>query len=304
MGTMKIRIGPGVLIAAVALIVSTAALPSRASSTAQAPPVGPEAGALSGRSFFTTSTTSRWLVRLPLDVAVTDVSTRFSGDGRVIGFFLAEADKPLDEGLILHGNGIGQCKKKGCAARAPRFRFTYRSSDSDTLHAGLYDVYVIADGAPVTLEIRVEGVPGTTRLRGGSPVPAVIKTLTHRVVQQDQGNVYSAGRFLADTAPRFEFGLVGIWAAGTNYVGDGFGDCYYYPGDLNRPPSEEMAFLPGCPTGDGFEHKFVSERPLENGGFVYVSGNRIGPDGIGGWFSSASVPKRYGAVAAWIDLTA
>ena len=293
----------GAFIAAVTLIVAVAALPSRASSTEGAPLVSPEAGALSGQSVFTTRTTSKWLVRLPRDVAVSDVSTGFSGNGRVIGFFLAEANKPLNKGLILHGNGIGQCKKKGCVARGARFRFTYRSSLADTLYAGLYDVYVIADAAPVTLEIHVEGLSGTTRLRGGSPVPAVIKTLTHRVVEQDQGSVYSAGHFLPDGAPQTEFGLVGIWAGGTNHVGAGFGDCYYYPGDLNRPPSEEMAFLPGCPTGDGFEHKFVSERPLENGGFVYVSGNRGGPDGAGGWFSSAGVPKRYGAVAAWVDLT-
>ncbi|MGH9338559.1 MAG: hypothetical protein ACRD1R_02980 [Acidobacteriota bacterium] len=258
---------------------------------------------LAGHSTFVTSSTSRWLVRLPQDVATKDISTTFSGDGRVIGFFFVDANEPLERAAMLHGQAIGRCKKRACKARKPNFRFTFRWNISDTLPKGLYEVYVLADGAPVTFEIDLDGLYGRKELRGGTAVPSVIETLPGRMSEDNQVNVYSAGNFVEPGRIEPDFGLVGVWAIGTDHVATAFGDCYYYPGDLNTPPREEIAFLPHCPTGDSFEHHFVSQEPLQDDGFVYVSGNFGGPTGIGGWYSSASIPEEYGAVAAWVDLT-
>lgn len=259
--------------------------------------------ALAGHSTFVTSSTSRWLVRLPQDVAAKDISTNFSGDGRVIGFFFIDARKPLKQAAMLHGQAIGRCKKQACKARKPYFKFTFRWNVSDTLKKGSYEVYVLADGAPVTFEIDLDGLPGRREFTGGTAVPSVIETLPGRMSEDNQANVYSAGDFVDPRRIEPDFGLVGVWAIGTNHVATAFGDCYYYPGDLNTPPWEEIAFLPHCPTGDSFEHNFVSQEPLQDDGFVYVSGNFGGPTGIGGWYSSASIPEEYGAVAAWVDLT-
>lgn len=289
---------------AVVLLAPASAAPKRETIAAErAMSANRQAPHLAGHSTFTASSTSRWLVRLPRDFDTMDIRTNFSGDGRVIGFFFFEATKPLAEAAGYHGNMTGRCKREACKARKPFFKWTYRDNAWDTLPKGLYEVYVLADGAPVTFEIELEGLSGRREFTGGTPVPSVIKTLPGSMSADNQTNVYSAGGFVDPEVVDPDFGLLGLWTVGTDSVATAYGDCYYYPGNLNTPPREEIAFLPHCPTGDSFEHRYVSQEPFQDDGFVYTSGNFGGPTGVGGWYSTVSIPEEFGAVAAWIDLT-
>jgi hypothetical protein len=97
-----------------------------------------------------------------------------------------------------------------------------------------------------------------------------------------------------------DLGLMGLWVDEDSHAATTYGDCAYSKKDVSRPPAES-AFLPGCPTGDGFEFKNVSDDP-GNQSITVLSSARFGDNvGLGGWYSSGGEVTYSGAVAMWVD---
>jgi hypothetical protein len=259
---------------------------------------------LRGRTTFTATTTSRFVIDIPRDIRTSDFRTGFSGDGRVIGYVIAKVGKPLPRAERLEAYAIGACDTAGCTAEEDPLPFRFGWDVGDYVEAGRYQVFVLADSAPVTLTVRTSALRGKAAYRGGEPIMAEVVTLPVGAASQDQNNVFSAGDFVSweDRTP--EFGVFGLWMYADSHAATAFGDCAYTDGSIGRPPVDDLngaAFLPGCPTGDGFEFERISEMPGEKSGEILVSARWGNPVGLGGWFSSVSQVTSHGAVAMWVD---
>ena len=266
-----------------------------ASPSSAAPSRGDEVRGLRGVNRFTATTTSTALVRFPGRVDVSDVSVVHKGAGRIRGFILRKVGAFEQEGLrpVMHDVNIGRCLKKGCRAQEGHPLVTCFCSEP---LSGVWELYVIADGAPVTVTLRIKGEKGSTRTRVTHPASSEFRTFRPRFQQQDGNNVYSSGGFTK--LEHADFGVHGIWVDGDPYVASAIDDCLYRKDDVNPPGG--LAFTPGCPTG-GADPYVHSSTELSRGSVLLTTISHCCPIGMGGWYTTASTVTRHGAVALWID---
>lgn len=269
-------------------------------STASAAPEQTVVHELRGYNSFTATRTSKALVRFPGRTPARDLRTTFDGDGRVYGFRLQKTGHYESESLRPEINNItvGRCKQRACRAHR-RIGLPNFGDLGDTL-SGTWDLYVIADGAPVTVTMKLAGISGRTSAHVTHRITSRIETLTPMVHEGNGKNLYSAGSF--SPIPEADLAFVGLWFRGDTHAASRFGDCAYNEGDVTQPPREELAFLPGCPTGDGFDFSDTDQYP---GRFVtQFTSIRDGccTNGIGAWYEGAAMIKYAGAVALYMQL--
>lgn len=257
---------------------------------------------LTGSSTFEATSTVKTLVRFPRQIEPEDLRVSWDGDGRVRGFILRKLGTYEQEGFrpVMQGVSAGRCQKRGCKGKGD-FRFVVCFCGKDDL-AGAWELYVIADGALVEVTIKIKGADGRENASVTQRVPTEIRTLAPRVDDGATHTLVSAGDY-ADL-DEVDFGLVGIWVEGDPHAVSAIGDCNYYDysefGYPSPMPPEDVAFLPGCPTGDG--SVFPSVDPNGGSGGAFLTSSGFGAQvGVGGWYQTASVVKDYGAVALWID---
>lgn len=259
---------------------------------------------LTGVTTFTASETSATVIRFPRAVDfLKDFHASYDGDGRVTGFIMRKRGRYEQEGYrpVIVNTTIGQCKKRGCDARDMNFSFTVCFCD-DRLLSGTWELYVIADGAPVRLTIKNDNLEGRTSHYVTGDVTSQIQTLDPRIEERNTRTVFSAGDFTE--LKQADFGMVGLWVVGNPHAATAVGDCLYYDGsDFGYPnvhPPEEVAFMPGCPTGNGDAFPYV-DPDGGRGGVISTTASFCCPVGVGGWYTTAAQVNRYGAVAFWID---
>ena len=285
-----------------ALMIGGAFTAGASASTVASDSDGAPVVTLRGRTTITATRTGSLLVHLERKVDFSE-GFRFdvTGDGRVYGLMLwKRGGHPFDfEGKVPSVAVLvpGLCDAKGCKAEKDVVQWGFTSGIGRNLPAGDYELVVVADGAPVTVTLGVESLPGTRRAEV-TPMPAEIRTLQPTVdEEQDSGRFLSAGSFSRFEDP--DIGFLGLWARGSNTVATGYGSCNY--SDADGPAAQlpmGTAFLPGCPTGDGYED--VNQGP--NGGTVFTAIDFGGPSGIGGWFATPDEIPDHGAVALWVDV--
>lgn len=252
--------------------------------------------ALRHSTTFIASSTSRVLIRFPKRIDILrDFNYSIEGHGRVEGFILRKSgrfEQEADRPLVLSIN-IGQCERRGCPGReSPPYLSTTNTGGK---LSGVWDLYVIADGAPVSVSFVIDGLKGSRRVEVTDPVKAEVQTLAPTVHDTIAHSIFSAGDFTG--LRTVDFGLVGLWFAGEPHGSSLFGDCLYF--EEEDESSEEARFLPGCPTGQG--QLRASTTPSADTWEVVFMSSGCCPIGLGGWYASASAVTRYGAVALWID---
>lgn len=254
---------------------------------------------LAGETSFSSSRSGRWRIYVPHDVALEKLRISYGGDGRVAGFLVIEEGHPVGQGVLLGGYSVGRCHGRGCDAR-PLHKFQFSANADGYLPAGPYFVYILADAAPVRLRVEAEELTGSVRVREPKPVRTHIATLP--TTGPPTSNVYSAGGFAPPDHDSL-FALFGLWLEADAYAASAYGDCFYFDGDSYT--RDEVAFQPGCPTGDGFHHTFVGSDPTKPGEVALVSARlspRLTISGIGGWYGAAGSVTARGAVGAWMDV--
>jgi hypothetical protein len=190
---------------------------------------------------------------------------------------------------------VGQCLEKGCRGKGSSMpSVCFNCSE---FLSGTWDLYVIADGAPVTMTLKLKGMSGVVRREAVDRVPFEMSTLEPRVTQDAGMTIYSAGEFSTLDEP--DFGVFALWLKGDPHVVSAVDDCIYRKGQMMPPPG--LAFLPGCPA-TGVNPYVHTTTEGDGGGFVLTTVSHCCPQGMGGWLKSASGTKKVGAVALWLDL--
>jgi hypothetical protein len=195
---MKVRTRAFLGLAA-AIIAIVAASPVNAA--APPPPV------IRGTTVWTGTRTASMVVRLPKPVHLSIGDIAIQGGGRVYGVMIE--DYPAATKAAASLLGFGMCLKAGCTPLVSDDRsgcVCVRDGDQvslteGTFPAGVYRVFLIADGAPVTATIRWPGLAGTVRL---TPTGAVRSALLMPPPSQSApdaapvayaaGATYTAGR--------------------------------------------------------------------------------------------------------------
>lgn len=247
---------------------------------------------------------SAWMrVRLGRDVPLfpsMPATVKFEGNGRALAILLVreKADGTLDWSQNLSGHHLGQCAQEACAPKTlQRGWLAARGAGRrPTLRAGTYRLYVVTDGAPITVTLGLGLLEGRTTLRPTQPATTRVKTLTPRLHETTTGMVYSAG----DVSP-FRGGglsLVGLWVKGVEDEHAVLGDCIYE----DEPPTiETIAYLPEvCPT--------TYYRGIQSNGSTDPDNYDIGfnlaldyiPAALGTWYASRYPVEDAGSVALWL----
>lgn len=221
-----------------------------------------------------------------------------SGAGRTVGFALTR-QRPSDDlsKRFLMATRMSKCRFEGCTSRHDPIVFMrpFEFGDGPILmkiQRGNYRLYLIADGAPVKITLKLRGLRGHRVIRPAAPALIDVQAPRTRVLTQgNRRSVYSAGSTYR-TGTRGFF-VSAIYVLGRRFEGAVWGMCAY-----NGPaPPEDTAFGPHCSA--------LTYGGLGSGTFGYFSG---GPTARGFWvvimstYGAASLPPNFDgrrSLGAW-----
>lgn len=289
----------GVAVLLLALLASSSRVPAEAS--ARSP--------LKGLNLISGTRTRVTKVVLPADVTMPlrrlGAAVEVTGGGRAAGFALV-AKRPVDGARPFYSYfRAGFCGVEACLAtedESASFLFyegdTRTDDDTIELPAGDYLLYVIADGARVTVKLRIPELTGRSRLRPAGRADFEVTEPTVAVHETKSSTVYSNGdSFDMSGSESFSFNALRIraaaWGAGQ------IGHCVYD----QQPPPSPVAFAPGCPEGTNVPvtDAFVTPVPLTR---IYATGaGRTSPGiiGHGSWYAAAAAVEEADAVGFNLD---
>jgi hypothetical protein len=283
------------LLSAAALVLLV--LPAQAQAKAQPQPRQAPVPALAADTVLTGTLTGKIRVRLPR-AASFDVPTpsrpgsfQASGDGRLIGFALVAAGESPDR-VVISGGRTGH-QKDVTAVAITHTDALPLGADRWTLPAGEYDLYLVTDGNPAQVRLRLPGLAGATRLAPSTPVAASIERPAPRFLPQGQqtggatGTLGGPGLLLSVATTVHPFSHAQL-----------FQQCVYAP-DRART----ALHAPGCPDATTASGPLMtnpnSERTLVQhvGGTLTSSG---GPFAQGYSLTNAGLNDRVEYTSLWL----
>lgn len=267
------------------------------------------AAVLGAENVITGSTTRAMRVILPVESSISlefledNDDVTIGGRGRLTGVVLAGSDVDDPERPIFHAIRTSFCGKRSCEATALNVALVHGQSQLSSrgkLPAGTYDLYLIAEGAPARVELRLQGPRGKVWLRPSRDVDAGIYEPSGHVYADPVKNVYAEGRvFDVSGGSLWTFSAYRIKGSASN--GYKTSRCIYR-GD---PPPEPVGFAPGCPGGVEFSALITRlDAPsgaydhIHNGGAFMSAG---GTWGYGVNHQTTGVVDDLETVAAYVD---
>ena len=290
--------------------LSAASAPARAATTCSGTTDEPIQAC--GSMTFHSSSASYAVVRFPAGTEFDNNAISVTGSGPFAGI-LVTPDPPYltapNCGRTSSGDLIKLCPNPadGIYIRGllpsvfgtPRQFVSMTDGDNTTfcskcrLAGGLYRVYVLAEGTPVTVSVTFPGLGGSVdvspthgvKLNAGVPDPAL---------EPSGSSAYGAGLTGTLGTPSMQFGVVGEWVAAS--ADNAVGVCFY-DGDPGDP---RFAYQPGCfggPTSNADSIDSVGNEiaPLPGQGLENVSISYpyfAGTMGTGGWAVAAGVASK------------
>lgn len=193
---------------------------------------------LTGTVTLTGSTTGYLAVRLAAPATLDNAAfgrggVTITGAGRYVGFFLRQ-EKPGGVRLLggrAEGSRLGTylMPLQGLAD-GPSLR----------LPAGSYRLYLLADGKPATVTLRLRGLAGSSTLRPAKRVPYTLASPAATVATPG-GNVAFAGADATLDGPGIAFDF--LRTVNSNFQASNTQLCFYD----GKPPPAPLAYAPGCP---------------------------------------------------------
>jgi len=260
--------------------------------------------ALAAVTSVVTSQSATAQVRLPHDarVALAD-GVSFRGPGRLLALRLEGADHSSS----LHSYRLPDFAggRQVTYGSVPPATCTSQPSDqvpltSDCtgsappthvlLAAGSYRLTVVADGSPVRVTLRMQGLRGNRTLRPSTLLPTVQQTLPAR--EQVGSSLVTFGDS-ADLGRPVETFLVARTRSGSTPTGSSA--CRRE--DAGTAP---MSFGPHCPGGSSGTFSYEAGAFGGGTGFASSTGDTSGPVGLGGSFSGSSGAELGQALGVWL----
>lgn len=300
---MPIRRKHAVRVAAVALCAAGVAAPQAVAAE--------RAHVVAGTTVFDATTSGLTRITVPrdarLDRKLSDGSFSASRAGRVQGIVLRAAGAPITDTRTYQAAQVNFCFAPACtpAPDAPVEQHTNGIGLPETaagefvIPRGIYDAYVIGDGAPGSVTLRFHGLDGTTTIRPEQPAKVNIVSPTPAVPPAGAGPIsFSTGtpNPIGDPGGSL-FEATAISGVGpASYV---LGDCFLPDGP---PPGGNYH---GCPGGyPQTVQPFTKHEPVPYAtasmtwGLVYPR-----PWATGGWVDGAAGTWAAGHVSVAITYT-
>lgn len=222
---------------------------------------------------------------------------RITGDGRVIAAVLTQEVEygEIGSGPSMSIWSLGRCAERGCATSG--FRTTWLFSENlveadgrQVLPAGDYRLYLVADGAPARVRIDFADLYGRRTFSPSRPVDTELRTLKPLSAEDEEGDVYYAGRRAPSVGSGFA--LAGLWLDGEGSDTQA-GSCIY---ETRMPSPGQTAFAPPCPAAD------VSTLSFASGDYNEVGYFSLGtfPQAMGLWRRAAETTQQTGGVTVWM----
>lgn len=218
------------------------------------------------------------------------------GDGPFVGFILTEDVPGRDGRLLIAGY---REREPAPAEYLAALGGPNHPGFEGTFPPGEYLLYLLASGSPMTLTLRLPGLPGRVEFEAETAVRFDARSLEPRIWEEAGRVIYSSG----ENGEMRTQGLLfaSTWAISSNHLVSDVGTCIYD----GPAPLAPIAFLPECPDGEGHGGTVftgVPPRPSNFGHTTLIRGYAPGEYGLGGWYTSVSQPTDAGSVVFWLDL--
>lgn len=229
-------------------------------------------------------------VRLPRPVVMTRSASFTSpaisvtGSGRIVGIVLRRIQSPDAPPATVLGLSMGNCASRGCRPQAPFTRADFVSIDGPTgtppgasqqqfrLPAGVYRLFVIADGGRVDVTLRFRELSGSRRLHVTAASQVTLAAVDSDLPAPPSAQAAFSGGMTASFPTGSGLMMFMQDYVRSPHVAHEAGSCLYSAGD---PPGGVN--LPGCPQADGAVN-FVSSYPTPTG-----AGGFYGYELLGGY---------------------
>lgn len=263
------------------LLLVAAAVGAPPAQVANASHVPDASAILAGHNTITARHSATLTVELPHDVTL-PLKTRhrspdgpadwltFDGDGRVVAIILGAKNDPNGwfDGLVAVRY---QSCRRGCK-HAPVNALGIKGKayrGKATLSAGVYALHVLTDGAPVTIQLRLHSLQGTSRFEVTQDVPSDVRTPEVKIDPHDDVTAYSAGSTYRFPGPSGLLMTVNVMRD-DNYHGGHFQECIA----PDHPVPDDVEELQCVPLGWGitFAHTdSLSMAMPHRGGFILTT---------------------------------
>jgi hypothetical protein len=289
-----------------AVVALVAAMVPGASVAVRAENCPTTSGALAGTTRIQGNSPGAIDVTLPADATVatpfdSSPDLNVSGQGRLVGLVLRGADGTTLLGARFPEKDGAQFLMPVPAYPAPGGNFEWIKfyADETTLPAGNYTLYLLADGAPVDITLRLHGLEGCTTVLPTRPAEYKLSFPPPRLLggAGAVNNVYSAAesnRF-ADDGLAFQ----ALWIRADMYAAGQYFFCYR-PG---TPNAEAIDNGPGCLDSENMS--FSNDRPLHLSSDTMLLMEGLAPlakgdHRIGFWYSTESVVTDLHYATLWL----
>ena len=211
---------------------------------------------LAGTTRITGGSTAAMWVDIPSEVQLRsrygpNPDIRIKGRGRMVGFVLTQTPVNELDREFLFGGRADFCAEAGCSSN-DTFQFMGASSASGddpanrvVLPKGRYILYLIADGSPVSVTLRLQGLRGSAKLTPTSPVASSVSVPTPETeMVAPEKKAYWFG----DSASiEGEAGLLigGLSVDTTDWIQGAYGSCVQR--EFHEPA--KVAYSLACPGG-------------------------------------------------------
>lgn len=233
-------------------------------------------------------------------------SVRVQGGGRFAGFALVRAGLPKD-GPVLVGGRFGFLDRQGFRPGAALVASLAGPQDGldFILPPGNYRLYLLADGKPAKVTLRLSGLSGTATIAPTRPAPLVVQGGTSPLDPQAPvglRNVYADGGDLRINRPTINFTTFGM--RHDVHTESTYTTCIH-----TQKPAGPSPYAPGCPTlGGGTSVLFpqvISDEYVEPnqlraawGGLLATGGHL----GVGGNLITATPAEDAAYGQVWLGL--
>ncbi len=291
-----------------AVAATMASVPARATHTFVPPIDRSRLPELAGDTTILGDETAWMRVRLPESVDTDkmwmDDDLQVRGHGRIFGLLMVrEVDGEIKRRApSMDFLRSGMCNRPGCDPRPFAMMSGGGTTRDGKLPAGIYRLYLLADGGPVKVRFSLPELPGAVRLNPTRPAQAKVHSLTPRVHTDPAGIVFSAGDRRPFKGRGYAFQVQWVDPMGAGLIDRGF--CYYKD---EAPADQTTAYMPPeCPVylnvwWELFMLRYRTYTPPYTDDYweMHLGAPHL-PKAMGSWYTLTSPAEHYGAAALWL----